>query len=113
MTPPVTPHLDSHGAGRAPADLPILYTTEEAADILRVRAGWLERQAAARKIPFTLLGGCYRFTVRHLNDIVRIFEPEPNAGGATSTAREPASRRSNSTTSMTSPLRARPRAQAA
>jgi hypothetical protein len=31
-----------------------LYTAAEAAEILRVKKSWLERQAAARKIPFTM-----------------------------------------------------------
>ena len=55
----------------------ILYTTEEAAEILRVKKSWLERQAAARKIPFTMLGGGYRFTSAHLSAIVRMHEQAP------------------------------------
>lgn len=55
------------------ADL-TLYTADEAAAILRVTRSWLERQAAARKVPFTMLGGGYRFTARHLAQIVDIFE---------------------------------------
>ena len=42
-----------------------LYTATEAAKILKVKESWLERQAAARKIPFTMLGGAYRFTDGH------------------------------------------------
>src|SRR5690349_4719800 len=48
-----------------------LHTAEEAAAILRVKQSWLERQAADRKIPFTMLGGSYRFTSAHLEQIVR------------------------------------------
>jgi excisionase family DNA binding protein len=55
-------------------DRPILYTTEEAAEILRVKKSWLKRQAAARKIPFTMLGRSYRFTSVHLAAIVRMHE---------------------------------------
>ena len=51
---------------------PELYTAAEAAEILRVKQSWLERQAAARKIPFTMLGGAYRFTDGHLAAIVQI-----------------------------------------
>ena len=47
-----------------------VYTIDEAAVILRVKPSWLERQAAARKIPFTMLGGSYRFTADHLAAIV-------------------------------------------
>ncbi len=54
-----------------------LYTTEEAAEILRVKKSWLERQAAARKIPFTMLGRSYRFTSAHLSAIVRMHEHAP------------------------------------
>jgi excisionase family DNA binding protein len=54
-----------------------LYTAEEAAEILRVKKSWLERQAAARKIPFTMLGGSYRFTSAHLSAIVRMHEQAP------------------------------------
>ena len=45
--------------------------------ILRVKPSWLERQAAARKIPFTMLGGSYRFTAEHLAAIVRQYEQQP------------------------------------
>jgi len=48
-----------------------LYTATEAAKILKVKESWLERQAAARKIPFTMLGGAYRFTDGHLAAIVQ------------------------------------------
>jgi excisionase family DNA binding protein len=56
---------------------PALHTAEEAAAILRVKKSWLERQAAARKIPFTVLGGSYRFTSAHLAEIVRLYEQLP------------------------------------
>ena len=55
----------------------VLYTTEEAAQILRVKKSWLERQAAARKVPFTMLGRSYRFTSAHLAAIVRMHEEAP------------------------------------
>jgi len=54
-----------------------LYTSEEAAEILRVKKSWLERQAAARKIPFTMLGRSYRFTPAHLSAIIRMHEQAP------------------------------------
>ena len=62
-----------------------IYTLDEAAAILRVKPSWLERQAAARKIPFTMLGGSYRFTADHLAAIVAQHEEParpPNAFGA-------------------------------
>ena len=63
-----------------------LYTTEEAAEILRVKKSWLERQAAARKIPFTMLGRSYRFTSAHLSAIVRMHEQAPARRGGKATA---------------------------
>ena len=57
--------------------MPIVHTTAEAAVILRVKESWLERQAQLRKIPFTMLGGSYRFTGEHLNEIVRLNEKLP------------------------------------
>lgn len=59
--------------------IPTVYTAEEAALILRVKKSWLERQAAARKIPFTMLGRSYRFTPTHLASIVRMHERAPAA----------------------------------
>ncbi len=56
---------------------PKVYTLAEAAQLLRVRESWLERQAAARRIPFTMLGGSYRFTGDHLIQIVRMHESTP------------------------------------
>ncbi len=65
---------------------PEIHTLDEAAAILRVKPSWLERQAAARKIPFTMLGGAYHFTSEHLATIVRLHERTP-------TGRETASRK--------------------
>jgi len=60
---------------------PALYTAAEAAEILKVKKSWLERQAAARKIPFTMLGGTYRFTDGHLATIIQIHEMTPSPSG--------------------------------
>ena len=56
-----------------------VHTLDEAAAILRVKSGWLQRHAAARKIPFTMLGGGYHFTAEHIAEIVRINEKLPAA----------------------------------
>ena len=58
-------------AGSHSQEPPRLFTMEKAAEILRVKKSWLERQAAARKIPFTMLGRSYRFTSAHLDAIVK------------------------------------------
>jgi excisionase family DNA binding protein len=60
---------------------PVVHTVAEAAVILRVKESWLQRRAAAREIPFTMLGGAYHFTVEHIAEIVRINERVPAAAG--------------------------------
>lgn len=88
-----------------------LYTAEEAAVILRVKKSWLERQAAARKIPFSMLGGSYRFSSVHLAAIVQMYEQAPAA--PTRTGRDSGRRRLSSeppgTGERSAPLRPRPR----
>ena len=59
---PRTPHP-------APTD-PFLYTPEEAAKILKVRASWLRRRAAARLIPCTFLGKHLRFSAGDIAAII-------------------------------------------
>jgi excisionase family DNA binding protein len=91
---------------------PALYTAAEAAEILRVKQSWLERQAAARKVPFTMLGGAYRFSADHLTAIVRIFEmmPSPSGGARDGRSRSPRIRKSvQANGSGITPLRPRPR----
>lgn len=87
-----------------------VHTLEEAAALLRVKPSWLERQAAARKIPFAMLGGSYRFTSAHLVQIVEIHENLPDT---TSQDREPDGRasrtRPHTESLMAMPLRPRPR----
>jgi excisionase family DNA binding protein len=89
-----------------------VHTLDEAATILRVKPSWLERQAAARRIPFTMLGGSYRFTADHLTAIITQFEqrPMPAAAGAAkhSITQRPVSGRLL-TDIKTTPLRPRPR----
>jgi hypothetical protein len=89
-----------------------VHTLDEAAAILRVKPSWLERQAAARKIPFTMLGGSYHFTSDHLIAIIRQYEKRP----VTSTVDEEAhmNRRQTTATRLPNdfkvkPLRPRPR----
>ncbi len=91
---------------------PTLFTADEAAGILRVKKSWLERQAAARKIPFTVLGGSYRFTAAHLEEIVRLYERSPApqvecTGRGSRTRRQETHAREKTT--QVFPLRPRPR----
>ena len=91
---------------------PQIHTLEEAAVILRVKKSWLEKQAAARRIPFTMLGGAYHFTSAHLAAIVDIHESAAIASrdattrSATSTRSAP---RRPSGMQDTRPLLPRPR----
>ena len=89
----------------------VIYTVAEAAAILRVKESWLQRQAAARKIPFTMLGGTYRFTVEHLVSIVRINEKSParEAEPSDRTRRVPRDRERVAGLPTVAPLRPRPR----
>jgi hypothetical protein len=88
-----------------------IFTADEAAVILRVRRSWLERQAGSRRIPFTLLGGSYRFTAVHIREIIRIFEqaPAPTVGPAEVTAIAPRRHSRQTSASGREPLQARPR----
>ncbi len=89
-----------------------IHTLDEAAAILRVKPSWLERQAAARRIPFTMLGGSYRFTAEHLAAIVRQYEQRPVIASADEPSRA-AARQATATQLPTDikvkPLRPRPR----
>jgi hypothetical protein len=89
---------------------PKVHTKAEAAAILRVKASWLERRAAARGIPFTMLGGAYHFTDEHLAEIVRINErvPAAEAPKAERTRRGPQKQMQPNGASIM-PLRPRPR----
>jgi len=89
-----------------------VHTLDEAAAILRVKPSWLERRAAARRIPFTMLGGSYRFTADHLTAIVRQYEQRPLTASADESPRMTA--RQAAATQLPNdikvmPLRPRPR----
>lgn len=89
-----------------------MYTLAEAAQLLRVREGWLERQAAARRIPFTMLGGSYHFTGDHLIQIVRMHESTPAAEvlpPGPDSRRRPRTARGEAPAGDVTPLRPRPR----
>ena len=61
---------------------PAAHSKAEAAALLRVTVSWLERRAAARVIPFTMVGGAYHFTDEHLAEIIRMHEHRPPAATA-------------------------------
>lgn len=76
MTAPAGRAQAAAAAG-TPGGYLVMHTAEEAARLLKVKRSWLERQAAARKIQFTMLGGSYRFSDRHIAEIVRMNEVAP------------------------------------
>ncbi|HVB41432.1 MAG TPA: helix-turn-helix domain-containing protein [Streptosporangiaceae bacterium] len=100
------------GAHAGAQTTPQIHTLDEAAEILRVKRSWLERRAAARKIPFTMLGGAYHFTSEHLIEIVSIHERTPDALGSAPASRQslgrPARHRLSESHGI-KPLRARPK----
>jgi hypothetical protein len=72
-----------------------------------VKQSWLERRAAAREIPFTMLGGAYHFTAEHIAEIVRINEQRPAADSEPQIRRNKTQERRSAEAAMT--LRPRPR----
>jgi hypothetical protein len=85
-----------------------VYTLDEAAAILRVKPSWLERRAAARDIPFTMLGGSYHFTADHLAAIVTQHENRPAALGYDAAEHRPPAPRRPAVSPRTGDLQARP-----
>jgi hypothetical protein len=72
-----------------------LYRPSEVAKMLDCSEWWVKEQARKRRIPYSWIGGSYRFTDDHVRAIVRLFEVQPVAPGTGSTAtvrRRPPSR---------------------
>jgi helix-turn-helix protein len=59
-------------------DVPLLYRPAEVAKKLRCSEWWIKEQARNRRIPFSWIGGSYRFTDDHIAEIVRLFEERPD-----------------------------------
>ncbi|MFI5703653.1 helix-turn-helix domain-containing protein [Streptomyces xanthochromogenes] len=57
--------------------LPHLFRPAEVATALGCSEWWLKEQARQSRIPFTRLGGAYRFTEDHVAEIIRLFEERP------------------------------------
>lgn len=55
----------------------LVYTKEEVAELLKVKPSWIARRCSRRMIPFTMLGGQYRFTEEHIQEIIKIHEQKP------------------------------------
>ena len=103
---------DAEGAVSA-AGFQLLYTADEAAFMLRVKPRWLKRQAAARKVPFTMLAGSYRFSARHLEEITRMHEKAPEPAGSSEVPRQRPHRHraTGAANGSDAPLRSRPAAR--
>jgi len=56
---------------------PLLYRPAQIAKLLHCSEWWVKEQARKRRIPFSWIGGSYRFTEQHLAEIVRVFEVRP------------------------------------
>jgi hypothetical protein len=72
--------------------LPPVYLPRDIAKALRCSEWWVKEQARRGRIPFSKLGGSYRFTAEHFAEIMRIFESRPTEGGSTAAAAAPALR---------------------
>jgi excisionase family DNA binding protein len=59
-----------------PAEV-LLYTPEQAAELLGVKPSWLRRKAAARAVPCTFVGKHLRFSRADLEAIVTAGEQTP------------------------------------
>ncbi|RKR89541.1 excisionase family DNA binding protein [Micromonospora pisi] len=85
-----------------------LYRPAEVAKVLGCSEWWIREQARKRRIPFSWIGGSYRFTDGHLTEIIRLFEVRPTEAGPVSCeqAQEPRARVPRAVQSVTR-LRAR------
>lgn len=86
------------------ADYLRLHTPAEAAEILRCSESWVKEQARRRQIPFTMVGGQYRFTDAHLKEVINIFEERPGL----EPVHTPRQSRTAALPDAVTPLKARP-----
>ncbi len=52
-------------------------TLDQVAEQLQIKPSWLRTQCENRQVPFTMLGGSYRFTEKHVEQIIHHFEKQP------------------------------------
>jgi len=57
--------------------LPPVYLPAEVAKALHCSEWWVKEQARKGRIPFSRVGGGYRFTAEHVEEILRRFEQRP------------------------------------
>jgi hypothetical protein len=56
---------------------PVLHRAADVARMLRCSEWWVKEQARNRRIPYSFIGGSYRFTDQHVVEIVKLFEVRP------------------------------------
>ncbi|GAA1395468.1 helix-turn-helix domain-containing protein [Catellatospora coxensis] len=90
------------------ATRPDLYRPGEVAKRLRCSEWWIKEQARKRRIPYSWIGGSYRFTEEHVKEIIRLFEVEPIQPSVHRTAQSAAPLVQHPTSvAVVTPLRAR------
>ncbi|WP_078510383.1 helix-turn-helix domain-containing protein [Streptomyces himastatinicus] len=77
-----------HPSTESQASLPRLYRPEEIAEALGCSAWWVKDRAQRGLIPHARIGRAYRFTARHLAEIIQLYEecPTRSAGNAAAVA---------------------------
>ncbi|GIH03384.1 hypothetical protein Rhe02_14510 [Rhizocola hellebori] len=55
----------------------MLHCAADVARMLGCSEWWVKEQARKRRIPYSFIGGSYRFTNGHVEEIVRLFERRP------------------------------------
>lgn len=56
-----------------------LHRPADVAKMLQCSEWWVKEQARKRRIPFSLIGGSYRFTDEHVAEVIRLFEEHPES----------------------------------
>jgi excisionase family DNA binding protein len=98
-----------HSVTAVTVTLPYLFRPAEIADALGCSEWWVKEQARRRRIPFTRVGGAYRFTADHLAEIIALFEERPALPARSTSETVPAQRsRRQRKPEPTTRLKARP-----
>jgi hypothetical protein len=79
-----------------------LHSPLEVARVLQCSEWWVKEQARKRRIPFAWIGGSYRFTAEHVNEIIRLCEVRPGDGAPQVPALAAADRRDSVSASESS-----------
>jgi hypothetical protein len=75
--------MTTRGQNAPAPTMPMLYRPAEVAKMLRCSEWWVKEQARNRRIPFSWIGGSYRFTDEHVAEIVRLSEVSPTHAAST------------------------------